>query len=238
MMVIEPSSTQSFLKGLGATLPMPKAILVVSAHWETAEPMITAHPHPELIYDFYGFPEELYQQSYKPPGAPDQAKDVAQSIPLAQLDPDRGLDHGAWVPLKLMYPEEKIPILQLSVQSYKDAAHHYAIGKKIAALREQGVLILASGNTTHNLRAAFTGRYTSPPDAVIKFSEWLHEALTNGDHQIAKDWVRAAPDALWNHPTPEHLLPLFVAMGAGGTAQRLHQDIEMNVLAMDAYSFA
>lgn len=241
MMAVEETSTHAFLKGLGTILPLPKAVLVVSVHWETSEPMLTAHPKPDLIYDFYGFPEELYRLQYAPPGAAQTATQAQPMVPLSSLDPDRGLDHGAWVPLMLMYPAAAVPVLQLSVQPHKDAAHHYAVGQKLAALREQGVLILGSGNATHNLRAAFTGRYSAPPEMVTSFADWLHQTLISGDHETAQDWVRAAPHALWNHPTPEHFLPLFTALGAAGgssTAKRLHADIDMNVLAMDAYSFS
>lgn len=239
-MLLHGGATHDFLKDMGKTLARPRAILAVSAHWETEEPMLTAHPRPGTIHDFYGFEPELYEMTYNAPGAPELAEKVGAAIPLAALDPERGLDHGAWSPLKIAYPEAEIPVFQLSVQPHKDAAWHYRIGEMIAPLSEQGVLIVGSGNTTHNLRAAMRGN-GGDLEKPLAFSRWLHDVLSVGNHAEAKDWEKAAPHALWNHPTPEHFLPLFTALGAGGgnaKAQRVHEGIELGVLAMDAYKFS
>jgi 4,5-DOPA dioxygenase extradiol len=239
-MALRETPSHKFLAGLGKALPAPKAILAVSAHWETEEPRLTASPRPPTIHDFQGFPPELYTIFYSAPGAPELAERIAGMLPHGATDPERGLDHGAWSPLILMYPAANIPVIQLSVQSQRNAAWHYDIGQKLAPLRDEGILIAATGNTTHNLRAAFRGGYDQPPHEVTTFSAWLHDALATKDHERLKTWESEAPYAQWNHPTPEHLLPLFVALGAAGARARatlLHDSIDFNVLAMDSYSF-
>lgn len=238
-MALRDTPTHRFLAGLGKTLPEPKAILVISAHWETDTPMLTASAHPPMIYDFHGFPPELYKLDYPAPGAPELAAQIKALLPDTQLNKERGFDHGTWSPLLLVYPEAKIPVIQLSVQPHKDAAWQYEIGRKLAPLREQGVLILATGNTTHNLREAFRGHTNTPPQ-VTEFTSWLRDVLAKKDHAQALDWQAAAPHARWNHPSPEHFLPLFVALGAAGPeaeATLLHDSVDLGVLAMDSYSF-
>lgn len=239
-MALRDTPSHRFLAGLGKTLPEPKAILAVSAHWETETPMITAAAHPPMIYDFHGFPPALYRLQYPAPGSPALAARIKTLLPEAGLDEARGLDHGAWSPLILLYPEARIPVVQLSVQPQHDAACHYDLGRRLAPLREEGVLIVATGNATHNLREAFRGGHASPPPEVTEFTAWLHDALAKKDHALLKTWETAAPHARWNHPTPEHFLPLFVALGAAGPeaeAARLHDSVDLGVLAMDSYSF-
>jgi 4,5-DOPA dioxygenase extradiol len=239
-MILHGGATHDFFETLGRSLTRPKAILVVSAHWETEEPMLTAHPNPQTIYDFYGFEPEMYRMSYNAPGAPDRAEQARVLVPLASLEMDRGIDHGAWSPLKIIYPDADIPVFQLSVQPHKNALHHYNIGQQLRDLRENGMMVLASGNATHNLRAVFRSDANDTPKSTA-FAQWLAESLGQGDHPQVLEWEKAAPYALWNHPTPEHFLPLFVAMGASDASakvDRLHQGIELNVLAMDAYQFS
>ncbi|MEO1576381.1 MAG: class III extradiol ring-cleavage dioxygenase, partial [Pseudomonadota bacterium] len=161
----------------------------------------------------------------------------------ATADATRGLDHGAWVPLSLVYPDARVPVVQLSMDARRDARWHAALGRALAPLREDGVLILASGGATHNLRALFRPGGLPPADApaprwVRTFADWLADGLAANDKDRMIDTWRDAPHALDNHPTPEHLLPLFVAMGAGGTASCLHRSTTHGVLAMDAYAFA
>jgi len=239
-MVLHETPSHLFLKGLPKLLPeAPQAILVVSAHWETAEPRVTGSAAPKTIHDFQGFPDEMYKLVYPAPGSPALAAKAADILG-ATVDAERGLDHGAWSPLMIAFPEARIPVVQLSIQPDKDAAWHYASGQKLAPLREEGVLIMATGNTTHNLRAAFRGHYTSVPAEVREFSAWLYKMLSDKDHQQLQDWETAAPHARWNHPTPDHLLPLFVALGAAGPdapARRIHDSVDFNVLAMDSYMF-
>jgi 4,5-DOPA dioxygenase extradiol len=226
----------AFLQGLGTFLPRPTAILVISAHWETDTPRITGAEHLDTIHDFYGFPETLYELRYPAAGDHALAKRITRLLPpAAGLDLVRGLDHGAWVPLRLMYPNADIPVLQLSLQTRLGTTHHLKLGEALRPLREQGVLVIGSGGATHNLREYFQphGGYASYAD----FSAWLHDALTRGDREALLDYRRRAPEAVRNHPTEEHFLPLFVALGAGGAkAVRLHHSFDRS-LCMDAYLF-
>ena len=237
--VLRDTPAANFLRGL--KLPKAKAILVVSAHWMTDEPMVTAHPHPSTIHDFGGFPKPLYDMQYPAPGdallAAEIVNRLAPAFPLSALDAKRGFDHGAWIPLILAAPKTSIPVLQLSIQPHRDARHHYAVGKRLGDLREQGVIIMASGNATHNLRAVFAKRYDETPAPVMRFNDWLHGALTVRDDEELMRWEHA-PDAEWNHPTNDHFLPLFTVLGAtaGSTsAERIHQSFDYSVLSMDAY---
>ncbi|MGH8414338.1 MAG: DODA-type extradiol aromatic ring-opening family dioxygenase [Gammaproteobacteria bacterium] len=230
-------AAHAFLQNLGTTLPRPEAILIISAHWDTPAPRITGATHPDTIHDFYGFPEPLYALHYPAPGNPELAKEVARLLGLpAGVDLVRGLDHGAWVPLLLMYPQHDIPVLQLSLQTPLGPAHHLKIGEALKPLRERGVLIIGSGGATHNLREYFhPGGDNHKP--YEDFIAWLHAALMRGDREALLDYRRLAPQAARNHPTEEHFLPLFVALGAGGSrARRLHTSFD-RTLAMDAYAF-
>ena len=236
---------RSFLRQWGTKLQRPKAILVVSAHWETAEPMVNAVDVNDTIHDFYGFPQELYELRYAAPGAPDIAERIADKLNAAGLgcgiDRRRGLDHGAWVPLLLMYPNADIPVLQLSVQTHLGPEHHLRIGRALASLRLEGVLIIGSGSFTHDL-SEFRGHGPNDPspDWVDGFADWFDAALTNSQIADLIDYRRQAPFAVKNHPTEEHLLPLYVALGAAGAdarAERLHASATFSVLRMDVYTF-
>lgn len=240
--VLRRTPAAQFLENFSGITPTTKAILVISAHWMTEEPMVTAHPHPETIHDFGGFPQPLYELQYPAAGnallAAETVSHLKPAFPLAALDVKRGLDHGAWIPLLLAVPQAQIPVLQLSIQPHRDAAHHYEVGKRLHDLREQGVAIIASGNATHNLRAVFTQRYDEPPDQVTRFNDWLHGALVNSDIKTLLQWEHA-PDAAWNHPTNDHFLPLFTALGAASaqtTPQRIHESYDYGVLSMDSYA--
>ena len=229
---------RDFLRGLGAQIERPKAVLCVSAHWDTAAPALNVVPVNGTIHDFYGFPEELYRLRYDAPGAPELAAQIAGMLG-ASLDPARGLDHGAWVPLLLMYPCADIPVLQLSVQSASTPAHHIALGRALAPLREQGVLILGSGGFVHNLRQLDRTSMDAPEPAwSAAFGDWMHKALIEGRDDDLANYRRLAPEAVRAHPTQEHLMPLFVAYGAGSKATRLHTSTTFGSLRMDAYSFA
>jgi aromatic ring-opening dioxygenase catalytic subunit (LigB family) len=203
-----------------ATVPRarPKALLVVSAHWEEAVPTVMASPRPPMLYDYYGFPEEAYSIQWPAPGAPEVATRVralleAAGIPSA-TDAARGFDHGTFVPLKLTYPDADVPTLQLSLKRGLDPAEHLAIGRALAPLRDEGIFIVGSGMTFHNLRA-FNRR--SAPIAE-RFDAWLREAATlepeARDRQLVA-WAEA-PAARQAHPREEHLLPLMVIAGAAG----------------------
>ncbi|MGC2780096.1 MAG: class III extradiol ring-cleavage dioxygenase [Bradyrhizobium sp.] len=247
MLPLTDSAARDFLTGLGRSLPRPKAILVISAHWETDIPVVNAVATNETIHDFYGFPRELYQLSYPAPGAPDLARTLAARLQEAGLpvaiDRERGLDHGAWVPLLLMYPQADIPVLQLSIQTERGPAHHLALGRALAPLRDEGVLIVGSGSFTHNL-GEFRKRRLDIDDPapawVVDFADWVHSAAIEGRIDDLVDYRRLAPHARDNHPTDEHFLPLFTALGAAGEGarvERLHNSANYGVLRMDVYAF-
>lgn len=242
---LESGAAHDFLTGLGATLARPRAILSVSAHWETDHPAVSAAAQPETIYDFHGFPQELYRLRYPAPGAPQLAARIAGLFAAggisARVDADRGLDHGAWTPLILMYPQADIPVTQLSIQPRAGVEHHLKLGEALRPLRDEGVLILASGSVTHNLREFRAHhRDAQPPAWVSEFNEWLAAALLEGRHADLAAYRSSAPHAVRNHPSEEHLLPLLVAAGAGGAevkVERLHSSYAYGVIGMDAYRF-
>lgn len=233
---------REFLRGLGAGLGTPKAVLVASAHWETPAPALNAVPRNATIHDFTGFPKPLYELRYEAPGAPAVAERAASLLAgaglSASIDAERGLDHGAWVPLMLMYPAADIPVLQLSVQSRAGASHHLALGRALAPLREDGVLILGSGGFVHNL-GAIDWNGGPEPEWSRAFADWTHQKLLARDETALADYRMRAPHAAEAHPTEEHFIPLFVAYGAGGgSVLRLHTSATFGSLRMDAYSFA
>jgi 4,5-DOPA dioxygenase extradiol len=245
--VIEDNASRRFLAGLGAALPRPRAIVVVSGHWECARPAVLSSLRPPTIHDFYGFPEALYALHYPAPGAPSVARRIEQLCAVADIplisDPARGLDHGAWIPLQLMYPEHDIPVTQLAVCPNHDAAYHWRLGRALAPLREEGVLILGSGSMTHNLgdvRGLHRGGSVPPLDYAGDFSAWMAAAIEAGDTEALLAWRERAPHAQRAHPSEEHLLPLHVCAGAAGEdwhGRRLHHEILLGAIAMDAYRF-
>jgi 4,5-DOPA dioxygenase extradiol len=242
---LEPGDTGAAWRKLGEHMPRPSAILVISAHWETRIPTISRAMHPETIHDFSGFPAELYELQYPAPGAPEMAQSTALVLQRAgipvQLDDTHGLDHGAWVPLSLMYPQADIPVAQLSLQPEKDSAWHIALGHALHPLREQGVLIVGSGSISHNLRALSKHPQGTPaPEWVTEFREWMAERIAAGDLDALSAYRTRAPYAVQNHPTDEHLLPLFVVLGAADKIDisvRLNQVMTYGMLAMDAWLF-
>ncbi len=243
MMALTDSPARDFLRGLGRELGKPSAILVASAHWETRIPALNKVERNTTIHDFYGFPPELFAMRYDAPGAPALADKAAGLLRDAGLetgiDPERGLDHGAWVPLTLMYPAADIPVLQVGIQSQLGPDHHLRLGQALAPLREDNVLVVGSGSFTHNLRLLRRDAVDGPqPPDVVAFADWFDVAITEGRTQDLLEYRSRAPYAERQHPTDEHLLPLYVAMGAGGAAHRLHASAMYSALRMDAYSFA
>jgi 4,5-DOPA dioxygenase extradiol len=241
-LALEENATVEFLRGLGAELGRPRAILCVSAHWATRVPTLSAAERPETIHDFGGFPDELYRVRYDAPGAPTLAARAAELLSAAgvasELSNERGLDHGAWVPLSLMYPDGDVPVTQLSVQPNAGAGEHFRMGRALAPLRREGVLILSTGGATHNLREL--GRGAEAPDWAARFDEWLDGKIRGGSYEDLLDYRRLAPHAELAHPTDEHLLPLFVAAGAGGSdapGLGLHRGWTYGSLSMAAYAF-
>ena len=241
MIVLGDSPARAFLEAYAAGAPGPQAIVVASAHYEATGPSLSTSAAPATIHDFGGFPPALYEMVYPVAGAPELARRAASLLGGAgfapRLDPARGVDHGVWTPLKLMYPGADIPVVSLSVDPAQSPDWHWRVGRALAPLRAEGVLILGSGSATHNLGAYFQPRADPTPDWVQRFETWLFEAIGDGRTSDLLDYRRLAPDAVANHPTEEHILPLFVALGAAdGAGVRLHQSYD-RVLAMDAYSF-
>ena len=233
---------------LASRLGRPSAILMVSAHWTTRLPIIGGSAQPETLYDFGGFADELYELRYPAPGAPELAQRIKQRLAeagiSAGIDGGRGLDHGAWVPLRTLLPEADCPVLQLSVQPERCARHHYALGAALAGLGEAGgenVLIVASGHMTHNLREFMRPQRAGPAPASRACRDWAHARIMAGDDEALFAWQNAAPGAGSAHPTPEHFLPRFVALGAAGSARRpewLGGGWVGEALAADNYLFA
>jgi 4,5-DOPA dioxygenase extradiol len=201
------------LSAWGQRLPHPKAILVVSAHWESAPLTIGATTTVPLVYDFYGFPKRYYQITYPAPGAPDVADRVrglvADLTPVVE-DPKRGLDHGAYIPLLFMYPHADVPVLQISMPS-EDPRVLVEIGRRLAPLRDEGVLLMGSGFMTHSFEAF---HHASPPQAIREFDAWSQEALARKDLDALLDYRRTAPALGYAHRTVDHFVPLFVTLGA------------------------
>jgi len=242
MLVFEDIPARHFIAGLGRELERPQAILCVSAHWETERPAVSAVAAPETIHDFYGFPDDLYKLQYPVPGAPRLARRVVELLDEAGIegavDPDRGLDHGAWNPLLLIYPQADVPVTQLSIQAQLDPAHHAKIGRALRPLRGEGVLVLASGGAVHNLRQFHIDREQPTPWAV-SFDDWLADRIAAGDEEALLAYRRNRPDGRLAHPRDEHLLPLFVAMGAGGgvAGRPLHRSFAHGSLSMAAFAW-
>lgn len=242
-LVLEDSPSRHFIAQLGTELPRPRAIVIVSAHWETRGLVINHNSRPETIHDFYGFPEALYRLSY--PARTDaqlcarlHELFAAAGLP-AQSTEQRGLDHGAWTPLMLMYPQADIPIVNLSLPHQASAAELMRIGEALRPLREEGVLIIASGSYTHNLRA-LAPEGSAPAPWALAFRDWLDQRLLNGEQQALADWLQQAPYPRHNHPSDEHIAPLWIALGAGGagaTASKLHDDWRMGNLSMACWRF-
>ncbi len=211
----------AFLRGLGKSIAMrPKAIVVISAHWEEADFTVTGNPQPPLLFDYYGFPAPTYQLKYPAPGSPALAQriqDLLKSAGLpANVDAERGFDHGVFIPFLLVYPEADIPIVQLSLKAGLDPAIHLRAGKALATLRNEGVLIVGSGMSFHNMQGFFKGGFAYPSR---QFDQWLESAASqsraDARNAMLEHWADA-PGAHASHPRSEHLLPLMVVAGAGG----------------------
>ena len=187
-LILENLPARDFLSTLGSLLPRPKAIVAVSAHWNTERPAVSTAERPETIHDFYGFPDDLYRLHYEAPGAPELAERVAK-MTGAVCDPSYGLDHGAWVPAMLGWPEADIPIFQLAVQPYMTPTHHIALGRKLAPLRDEGILVMGSGSATHNLRRLVRGQHGAKPEP------WLWQAVA-GRHRAKVENVVHIGDQL------------------------------------------
>jgi 4,5-DOPA dioxygenase extradiol len=247
-LLFSDAPARTFLEGLIAQIrERPRAIVVASAHWETQGVKVTGSTAPRTIHDFGGFGPELHAMKYPAPGAPDLAAQIANLCAEAglpcEIDPNRGLDHGAWVPLAMMVPQANIPVLQLSLQTHLGPKYHVRLGEALAPLREEGVLIIGSGSYTHDLAETFHYRqdmHAPAPDWVDAFADWFDANLEERADARLIDYRAQAPFAAKNHPTEEHLLPLFVALGAADKRDqviKLHQSVTYGVLRMDAFAF-
>jgi len=206
---------------LGRRLPRPKAVLCVSAHWETRGICVTATGKPETIHDFYGFPKALFDVQYPAPGDPRLARRVAQLVSTlnVELDPGRGLDHGAWSVLIAMYPAADVPIVQLSLDTSQPGIFHYALARELAPLRDEGILVMASGNMVHNLRL-FSFHDQRPAPWAAACDATLRERILARDHESLMDYDRLGPDSRLAVPTPEHYYPMLYALALQEAAEQ------------------
>ncbi|MBK5513118.1 DODA-type extradiol aromatic ring-opening family dioxygenase [Pseudomonas sp. TH15] len=242
MLALEPGASGPALARLAAEMPKPKAIVIVSAHWESNELLVSGNPQPETWHDFGGFPKALFEVQYPAPGNPQLAAEVvellkADDLPV-RINAKRPFDHGVWVPLSLMYPQADIPVVQVSLPTRGGPALQTRVGHALASLREQGVLLIGSGSITHNLRELdwHAGPESVEPWAKA-FRDWMIEKLAANDETALHDYRQQAPNAVRNHPSDEHLLPLYFARGAGGEFGIAHQGFTMGALGMDIYRF-
>jgi 4,5-DOPA dioxygenase extradiol len=243
---LRPGAAGAALVTLAQTLERPKAIIVVSPHWETREPTVGSATDLETIYDFGGFPNELYTLKYPAHSSAALAQQVAQQLQTAgyapRIDPHRGLDHGAWVPLRMMYPAADIPVIPLSIKPHAGAAYHYALGQALQPLTEQGFLIIGTGSITHNLRDYMVCVHNDlpTPDYVTRFADWVDAQLKANNTESLLDYRKTSTDAAQAHPTEDHFMPFFVALGAAGKnthSARFYAGVDDLVIAMDGYRF-
>lgn len=250
MIALEPREAGRFLQRLGPAIETafgrPRAVLAVSPHTATHRPVLLADVRHEAVHDFGGFPPALYELRYDAPGAPDLAADARALLSNAGFDvpalPSGGLDHGIWTVLRHMWPQADVPVLPLSLAPALKPAEQWRIGRALATLREQGVLVLGTGSLTHNLRHVFQRPVDAPATPeTLDFSNWVAGRTAARDWEALLDYRARAPHAREMHPTDEHWLPFYIAAGAGSTdddvPQRLHASVEHGVLAMDAYAF-
>ncbi|MHC8373040.1 DODA-type extradiol aromatic ring-opening family dioxygenase [Pseudomonas sp. MDT1-85] len=242
MLALEPGASGPALTRLAAALPKPKAIVMVSAHWESSELLVSGNPQPETWHDFGGFPQALFEVQYPASGNPQLAAEVVELLKAdglpARIDTQRPFDHGVWVPLSLMYPQADIPVVQVSLPTRGGPALQTRVGHALASLREHGVLLIGSGSITHNLRELdwHAGPESVEPWAKA-FRDWMIEKLEANDEAALHDYRQQAPNAVRNHPSDEHLLPLYFARAAGGEFSIAHQGFTMGALGMDIYRF-
>lgn len=243
MLALEVGRAGRMLTQLGRSLPRPRAILVASAHWDTRSGAVSTTAQPQTIYDFYGFPAALSELTYTPPGATEVALRARElllgaGLPCA-VEGERGLDHGSWVPLRFLYPDEDVPVAQVAIQSAQGPAAAYRLGQALSPLAEEGVLLLGSGSITHNFAEL---AWHAPPDQgpawVGEFVDWIAARVDAGDAPALLDYRRAAPHGARAHPTEDHIVPLHFALGAGGrSGRRLPAGVTLATLAMDAFVF-
>jgi len=245
-LLVTSCPAQDFLSDVGRKMKRPDAIIVISAHYLTDGLEVTSSDAPETIHDFWGFDPKLYELKYEVPGAGTLARAIKSQLQEqglgTRLNTKRGLDHGAWVPLKLMFPQADIPVVQLSLNQNQDAAWHYRVGQMLKPLLKKNILLMGSGSLTHNLNAYSKnrGHIDSPtPQWASSFNDWVYQKISEGDLNAIINALNQGPHAKDNHPTAEHFLPFTFALGAGeiSSASRIHQSYTYGALSMDAYKF-
>lgn len=236
---VEPGELGPKLQALGASLPRPAAVLIVSPHWQTAGVRVMTTPAPDTVHDFRGFPAALYQLSYPAVNAPDLAREAVQVLAAAGIaagvDERRGYDHGAWVPLMYLFADADVPVFQVSLPHDATPADAFRLGQALAPLRERGVMIVGSGSLTHNLYEA--GAVAGDAPYARAFAQWVQNVVMSADTQRLIGYRGLAPQAERAHPSDEHFLPLLVAAGAAGddAPQWIGGGITYGVLSMDSY---
>jgi 4,5-DOPA dioxygenase extradiol len=242
MLALEGGAWGQAVSAFGKQLPPLRAILVCSAHWEATGPFrLSSAKTPGVMHDFGGFPEALYALDYPAPGSPELAAEAAALLSEAgqevELDPERPLDHGAWVPLRYLMPEARVPVVQLSLPRFRTPELLLAAGRALASLRESGVLLVGSGGLVHNLRLLDWEGTAGPRPWALSFEHWVHTQLAAGNETALLDWTRA-PGAMGSVPTSEHLDPLFVVVGASGSRPELLCDgWQLGSLSLSSYIF-
>lgn len=233
---------RAFLSGLAAHIARPRAIVVASAHWTTRAVEVDASEKPRTIHDFGGFSAELHRFEYSAPGEPMLAAEIAeglgeQDFPARTVE--RGLDHGAWVPLALAWPRADVPVVQVSLQPDLGPVHHVRLGRALGSILGDEFLVIGSGSATHDL-GALAPQESDTPEWVLAFDRWLTDAVERGEEDALIHYRERAPFAAENHPTEEHFLPLLVAFGAAGRGARgklVHASTTYGVLSMSAFRF-
>jgi 4,5-DOPA dioxygenase extradiol len=239
--VLRDTPAAGFLRGLAATVPRPRAIVVASAHWEEDIATVETGRTPATIHDFGGFPAELYRQRYAAPGDNTLAARIGAMLTDAGFKPrtrERGFDHGVWTPLILAWPAADIPVVPVSLIRDGGAEKHLKLGQALASLRAQGVLVIGSGSAVHNLGVLAPGQPPAP--WATAFEEWLVKTCEAGDAATLTGWLKSAPEARYAHPNPDHLMPLFVAFGAAGANAKgrvIHRSWDHGNLAMTSFAF-
>jgi 4,5-DOPA dioxygenase extradiol len=246
MFALHPGAAGSAMTDVVSQLATPRAIVVVSPHWETAVPTVGTATRLETIHDFGGFDPRLFEIQYPATGCPEAAQQVVAALQAAGLpvatDAQRGLDHGAWVPLRMMYPAADIPVIPLSIKSHASAAYHYALGEALRPLTSKGFLIIGTGSITHNLRDYMICAHNNlpTPPYVRRFADWVATQLAQTDFTPLINYRQTCADASPAHPTEDHFMPFFVALGAAGDkpdAERFYAGVDDYVIAMDGYCF-
>lgn len=245
MNVVARNSYTEALAALAASIPKPKAVLVVSAHWVTPGIRVTASPAPVQIYDFFGFPDELYKVKYTAPGSPELAARTSGLLKQAgfhcEEDPNRGIDHAAWAVLIHMYPEADVPVLELSLDYKLNHGRWFEVGKALAALRDEGVLVMGSGNIVHNLYRFEMATDAKPYPWTLKFNEAVKSAIARGDRGKLASYAFPIDESRDAVPTPEHYLPLLAALGTMGEGEKatvFHESFQNASIAMTGFSIS